>query len=477
MFFLCLHREPGTMPLAGEILSRPGLPLKTLSRAERVAVGWAKAWAASATPIHRLRYAVPLCGAVFTLVFAGVFLSNPQGEWHECYVRAAQRMQVGETIHRFERRAYSYPPAMAMFTMPLANLPPRVAIFAWYAVSMAATATALVMAWRLAGGGALVGLPNYWLAVLGLGLFLSFRFLIITLVHQQFDMLIAALVFAGIYLQSKNYELSGACLLGAAAAMKCTPLLFVPYLLWRGRPRAALLMSAVAVGLNFLPDALWPQTSGQSYAVDWAENFLGLVGRFGPGSWLSDFLKNQSIAGFFNRLLRAGLPIWPEHVTNDMSPLGEALSPWLVYGSGLLLLAGTCWHFGKPGRLDALPKNDARMSYEAGAIVCLMLLLSPMSSMTHYAVLLLPCLLIARMMMEGNSTEGHSARLRWLLAGLVLCGPLASKDLLGKSLGNWTLAWGVPTWFVLLALVGMWLGLKSLRSARTPELGRIAARA
>ncbi len=96
-----------------------------------------------------------------------------------------------------------------------------------------------------------------------------------------------------------------------------------------------------------------------------------------------------------------------------------------------------------------------------------MLLLSPMSSKSHYVVLLLPSLLIARTIVERRSRP-----LRWLLIPLIVCGPLTTKGLIGKPLGDLTLIWGLPIWYVLISLAGIWMVLAAVRAAAAAEPGR-----
>jgi hypothetical protein len=410
-----------------------------------------------------LDHLLPLAAIAFFVGVAAVFMGNlERSEWRVCFVRAALRMQAGQRIHLVESFAYAYPPAMAMLTVPLANLPPRAGMFGWYLVNVVATTVAFLSAWRLAGGPSLVRLPLPWHAVFWGGVLLGCRFFVAPLAHQQFDMVIAALLLAGCCRIWRGHDLSGAALIGASAAMKCTPLLFAPYLLWRGKPRAAALLVAVAVGLNLLPDLLWPQASGELYLVDWVCTFLGVVAHEAPGTWHADLLQNQSLSALFGRIAQFGWPSSAADPTALAPPTTATLSLRLaVYGTGLLLLGATAWLLGSPGRPAAtvprqtgqpIPFDRLQTGAEAAALVCMMLLLSPMSSKSHYAVMILPSLLIARAVVEGRSRW-----LRWLLLPLMVCGPLTPKGLIGKSLGDLTLVWGLPTWYALTALAGVWL--------------------
>jgi len=419
-----------------------------------------------------LDHLLPLAAVVFFLGVAAVFMANlARSEWRNCFVRAALRMQAGEKIHVVESLAYAYPPAMAMLAVPLANLPPRAGMFGWYLVNVLATSVAFLSAWRLVGGPSLVRLPLPWQGVFWGGVLLSGRFFVAPLAHQQFDMVIAALLLAGCCRIWRGGDLSGAALIGVSAAMKCTPLLFAPYLVWRGKPRAAALLVALAVGLNLLPDLLWPQASGDLYLADWVRTFLGVVAHEAPGTWHADLLQNQSLSALFGRIAQFRWPSSAEDLTALAPAANVALSLRLaVYGTGLLLLVATTWLSGSPGRPAAtvprqtgepIPFEHLQTGTEAAAVLCLMLLLSPMSSKSHYVVMILPSLLIVRAVVERRSRWP-----RWLLLPLIVCGPLSTKGLIGKSLGDLTLIWGLPTWYALTALAGVWLLMAAGKAGR-----------
>ncbi|HEV3005353.1 MAG TPA: glycosyltransferase family 87 protein, partial [Pirellulales bacterium] len=406
-----------------------------------------------------------------------------QSEWQTCYVRAGERMLAGEVIHRLEPSAYAYPPLMAMCAVPFSCLSPRWSLAVWYAINGAAMLVVLHSAWRLAGSPALSGSHGRPAALFGLAALLSFRFLAAPLENQQFDVVIAALLLVGCRRLSHGRELSAALWLGAAAAMKCTPLLFAPYLAWRGRIQAACLLVLVAVALNRLPDYVFrqgrgvverrhdiAQPLGGTYLGDWMATFLSKVGRDAPGAWESDLLLNQSLSGLVNRLVQAGFPLSTAHLPSaqaELAPASVRAIRLLVYGLSLVLVGATAFRLGPPGRLPrtvdpSTPRpqswHDERIGVEAAMLFCLMLLLSPMSSKSHYVVLVLPILFYARAVVERPRGV-----FRWLLVPLVVLGPLTSKGLTGKLVGDLTLCWGFPTQFSLVLLVVMWALASSTR--------------
>lgn len=405
-----------------------------------------------------------LCAVLF---FVGMYFPfvrrAEQREWHRCFVRAAHRLQAREIIHRpDEPSTYAYPPAMAMLSVPLVQLPLRWSLAAWYAVNVAAMIVAVTCAWRLIGGTSLAHLDRSWWFVFWLGLFLASRFLLAPLENQQFDVVITACVFAGCLALWQGRDDSAALWLGGGAAMKCTPLLFAPYLLWRGKIRAAVLLVLAVVLVNRLPDYFWPRTDGGSYLGDWIGTFLIKLGRTAPGVWDSDVLLNQSLSGLINRLAQSGIPFSTAQLPSVWALFSDKTTSAIrlvTYGSSLGLLAITAWSFGRPGRTPPVPAAvcdvPARWSclktpLEVSAILCLMLLLSPMSSKAHYVVLLLPCLLVSRAVMER-----HLVWRLWL-PPLLLLGPLTAKGITGKPLGDLMLAWGFPTWFAIVLLAAVW---------------------
>lgn len=423
----------------------------------------AAASAAERVTAHRSqRIGLALLALVGAAALAVSFLRHVEdGEWHQVYNRAAQRMLARQPIHHDEQHAYAYPPLMALLTIPLSQLGMRWGLIAWYLINLAAMAIVLCAAWRLACGPPPGAWDRRWQLIFWLALVLVSRFCLAPFENQQFDVVIAALAMLGCIALVEGRTLAAACWLGASAAMKCTPLLFVPYLVWRGRVTAAASMLLVAVALNRLPDLLLPQASGGSYLANWMHLFLGTLGREAPGTWYSDLLLNQSLAGLWNRYVQIGLPLNAANLpSGPLVPTAMMVRALrcLVYGSLALLGTVTAWRMMPPGRPKALslraePPSTAaqstqqRLAWEMAICFCLMLLASPMSSKAHYVILVLPCLLVSQRLVEGGGWW------RWVVAAvLVGLGPLSAGEFTGDALGDLLLAWGGPTWFVLLLL-------------------------
>lgn len=399
---------------------------------------------------HRLRYLAIACTVIG---YGFVFARQPlESDWYRVFVRAACRMQRGEPIHIVDATPYAYPPLMAMLTIPLAQLPPSLGIVAWYLVSLSAMAAAFWYAWRLSGGPPLGRWNRRWAVVAGMALLCSMRFLVGCLETRQFDAVIAALLLSGCWRLAQGKQASTGLLWGLAAGMKCTPLLLAPYLAWRGWYRAAVLVGLTAVAANLAPEFLFPQRSGDWYLAQWKHRFLDVAQKVPPGTWFSGLAQNQSLAGAAQRLARYGLPMSMQAVrAGELSPGIVPLLRGCVYASSALLVAASVYFAGRRRGSKQGQPDVRKLALEVSAVFALMLLLSPMTSRAHYIILLLPAMLICR----AAFVEG-AASCRRLLPALLACGPLATKGLVGKALGDLALAWSLPTWYAILCLAGMW---------------------
>ena len=413
-----------------------------------------------------------LLAAVFFLAYAGVFCfraAPEQGIWHKTYVTAAQRLMAQTSLHvATGDDAYAYPSAMALLAIPLALLSPQWSLIAWYLVNVAAICVAVTCGWRLAGGPSWIAVSRVWRWVLLVTIALAGKHLISPLENQQTDIVIAACLFSGLYLIAERRPAAGGALVGLGAAMKCTPLLFIPYLLWRKQWLAAAAAAGVAVGVNLAPDWIYPQTNGLSYLGDWKTVYLTGVAQNAPGEWAEDqpsqtrLSANQSLAGFFHRAVIYGFPTsYPQLEKLPLHSGGQAVGKirLFVYGSALLLAGVTAWWIGWPGNPAKLPtgvggRGSWRMACECSAVLSLMVLVSPMSSKAHYVVLILPCFILTRLWLTQRPAWS------WvILLALLISGPGTIKGIVGKPLGELFMFWGLPTLFPLATLVGIWLAL------------------
>jgi hypothetical protein len=410
-------------------------------------------------------------GAVALLVAAVVFCRRQQSEWEQVYVPAAAHLWKGEDMYRPEE-GYLYPPFMAWTALPFLALPAPLVRPAWLLINGMCLVALLRWSWRLAGGGPLQGAgsakPGEHLAAL-LGCICGIFYIQNCLAHQQTDVVIASALAGGCLLLTRGHPILAATALGVAAACKCTALLWLPYLIGRGRPFAAAWLLFVALAVNLLPELVHPAPGGQLWLQAYTSRYLEPLtdANHYVGTWGSDPAYNQSLSGMGRRWSTTTWTWMDTDCTIDSRPplLRPQLLRAVVYGSQAVLLLVVLWVCGRPFQKIDEDCGGWRQALECGIVLLLMLLLSPMSSKAHFCTLLVPGCCLARM-----ALGSRSRLLGYLLLGAVLLAVLSNKDPLGERLYTLSLWYGVVTWETLLLLAGCLLALRRERAEAQAQL-------
>jgi len=406
---------------------------------------------------------VPL---ITLLVILGMlpFLRKKTSE-RPVYTLAAQRLWDGEEIYRpDEPKPFTYPPFFALPFVPLAVLPQVLHRPIWYLANLAALFFVLRWLWRLlprkersAEGSR--GPPT-WVFAVALAL-LAGRHVAAVFENQSHDLLVLLLVTACAYTYGKR---RAGLFAGTAAACKATPLLFVPVFLWQRKFAAAGISLLCLALLLFLPDLVTPRADGGSWTVAWYQSFLGKLEGTGPaqaeGAWAPWNHLNQNLAGTIYRLSTpAGELIESRPGIRDVnlwtpSTRGLGIVTLLAQLFVLGLLFVSTWsrngNVGKSGRTRTEEEQRFWQLGTVGLVACAMVLLSPMSSKSHFCVLLLAS---AFCLWEQLYRRPDRVVLGLLVLSFV-SGTLTTKGIVGSRLGNLFLSVGTVTWssiFLLLA--------------------------
>ena len=344
-------------------------------------------------------------------------------DWEKVYIPAAERLRDGDTLYR---EAFVYPPAAVLLPLPALVVPSAYWPLHFWAMNTLGGIGLLLVGWRFSGGRFSWLPPWREGAIALLGLAAGFGYVFDVLVNRQIDP--TGGILAGCWCLANRRPTCGAVLIGLAAAAKFTPLLFVPYLCWVGRWRAAAIVGCVALAANFVPDVLFPPTDGQPRLKVWAERVFAptLARDQNPGEWYAAIGFNHSLSGWTTRMGTAEL--FRREGKWDVRPLAKPASPGLlkvaVGGAAILLLSIAAWATQRTR--DVTPLG-------VGMTLCLMVLLSPMSSKPHFCVLVIPAWALAR-----AGFERHRRLL--VISGIAaVLGLLPNKDLLGGDAYDWVL--------------------------------------
>jgi hypothetical protein len=349
------------------------------------------------------------------------FLTATRGDWEKCFVPAGLRMRAGEDIFR---EGYVYPPFQAFFAALFTYAPAVVGRAMWASLNAGAAAVFVLSAWRLSGGAPWWrdrNIPARETWIFGLGFVATIGFLFDAITNSQTDLLLASLIVGGWHFGRRPWS---AGLVGLAAAGKCTPLLFVPWVLSRGRWSFAAIVVVVALGVNAAPDVFFPSPTGELRLWTWTRTYFAslLHSNHALGTWFTGLEFNHSLAGALRRLMPAAAvrPVW--------------------------VAAVACMIFAAAVRIvRSRAVAGAVERFEIGMILCLMVLLSPVSSKPHFSILLLPAWTVAREALLRRDPLLCAATFASVLMGLT-----ANKDLVGAAIYDAAKWSGVITWQSLL---------------------------
>lgn len=316
---------------------------------------------------------------------------------------------------------FTYTPFAALVLTPLALLPFAVDAAVVTVLGGVALFAILALALRMPSGNAWKPKPEWRaLVTFGAAAALWLEPVTATLGYGQVNLLIALLVVSD--LSRRDATRSKGALVGLAAGLKLTPLIFVPYLLFSGRRHAA----CVALGT-------FAATIGAGYAL-----LPGDSWRF----WARGlFLDARRVGGYYtpaNQSLR-GLILRLDPSFGSGTLLGLAL---IVAVAGLVLA------------VVASRRGDEAMGFSLCALTGL--LVSPVS-WTHHWVLAVPAvLLLGVRIVERRSTAGSAAFIGLVALGYSYLPKLMAKPTLPPSGGTstaWTLASASYVLIGVLALV------------------------
>lgn len=187
---------------------------------------------------------------------------------------------------------FTYPPAAALLFVPLAPLPIPVA---WGALGSLSILCLALVVWLTLRA---VGRPKAFTTTATAVVVLTALAIVLepvwrTISLGQINLVLLALVMVDVLVLCARGSRWGGVLIGVAAAVKLTPLIFVAHLVFTGRWRDALRALASFAGLQALLLLIAPQD-----VVNYWTKAVNDPGRIGTIHW-SD---NQSLNGLFLRL-------------------------------------------------------------------------------------------------------------------------------------------------------------------------------
>jgi hypothetical protein len=348
---------------------------------------------------------------------------------------------------------FTYPPAFALVMTPFLLLPLWLRTLVWYVLSISILYKCFMLCESMVSRTLNLRIEGRQLFLFRFfSLALSFKFILAVLGNQSYDFLILFLVLLGLRGLLEHRSMLTALGFSSAAALKATPLIFFPLFVLKKEWKVVCLSVGLFFFFSFLPDILFsPKNSDAGYFVTWLQSIahsgLTEVGSASNGAFFSEENElNQSLRAF---VFRGSVLMDLEHYYHGLA--------FLTFGIFLLLVAWSLYS-------ASLLRNV--LVFEVSILLIAALMLSPMTSKSHFVSLLLPYMLIVGHMFKEKKVPVVMGSL--LLISFIL-GTLTSKGILGREFSTIALQYGCVSLSTMLVLILLFMILNTMRRQRVSD--------
>jgi hypothetical protein len=369
---------------------------------------------------------------------------------------------------------FTYPPFFAFIFIPIALLPQSMQSAVWAAAFSAALVSLLWLLYRCFepilhddDAPSATRLAVFWSLVA----LLSARHVLSIVESQSHDVIVLLLIMAGVHASLRNRDGAAGLWTGLAAACKATPLLFAPVFILQHRWRAAVSFVIAAMAATLIPDLLTPAADHTPWIVNWEQTFLGAVKVGMPadesGAWPKWNELNQSLSGTTYRLLNPPpAAAGAEALDASVCHCGPVGTKYLTLAAQLAVLGVVVWgNWPRSATRELTPREQRLyMLGQSAIVVTAMTLLSPMSSKSHFGILLLPISFCFVQLLYRRPDALVAS-----MMAVVFLGTLSVKGLLGRTAGQYVLTFGPVTWCTVACLVASARSLQLIVSSRVRQ--------
>src|SRR6516164_3562883 len=344
---------------------------------------------------------------------------------------------------------YPYQPALALFFIPLAFLPAILQRLIWYVVCIGCLVIAVRVTEAIAERlypGATRGQNLFWLRTIML--ITCGKHFLDVITYASHDPLSLAIIMFATWALFLGREASGGLWLAVAAAIRASPLIYLPYLLVKRRFLACIVFVLAFLGVSLVPDMIGALRGGHTgYLTDWLRQVVGPALVPGTSSnlvfwdiWNGPNMYNQSLRGLTNRFATGGTVF--------------GLNPTM-----LLILVDGIFAAVVAVLLLTSPRRKEYVAVDTAVLLIAMLALSPMTSRYHY-IFVLPAVILAT---AATMADSRMRRLgTYVLVASFLLRAGTSNDLVGQRITDFAYTYGfmplgaIALYIIFAAMSWIW---------------------
>jgi Glycosyltransferase family 87 len=249
------------------------------------------------------------------------------------------------------------------------------------------------------------------------------KFILAVFENQAYDALVVMAVLLGLAALTEGRAFAAGASLALAAALKATPLVFLPYLLWKRHFTAVAIFGVVYALASLLPDILFAPADGDAYFSAYFSTWLHQVA--GPALGINPAGAPFAFwdgANILNHSLRGAISLNIDEA-HSRSVFDTALA---AADGSLIIVVGTL--------IALLPRRPQSVAIDGSLLLIAMLMLSPMTSRSHYVALLLPYMTLVALNLRDARTAALGRAVLTVSFALVT---LAGNDAVGEAFTVW----------------------------------------
>jgi hypothetical protein len=326
-------------------------------------------------------------------------------------------------------QCFNYMPITAMYRSPLALLPPRAAMAGRYLLALACLGLTLRFLHKMVFNGGPTEARRKF--VIGfVSVLLAFHYVIRDLDDGGPHLIMLAILVGGIYCVWQGREKLGALWLGLIIAVKMTPGLFLPFLLWKRQWRLAGYTTVATVAWIVLPAVWMGPTSWWLHQREWNQVAFSVFNDRPDRSRDDNELRvqNQALKPAIIRYLVAhppGDPLRLDHAGyHDFLNLRPVTANRIANLVLLALWCGFCWRTRK----TYSPQHHPDWLAECAGLLLLTLLFSPLVWLQH-AVWAVPAIYV----IAAAGRERLAPSTAIILGPYVALSLVLNRELLGRA--------------------------------------------
>jgi glycosyl transferase family 87 len=291
---------------------------------------------------------------------------------------------------------YRYLPFFILVFAPLSLLPYTFAAYVWHLLDTLAIVVAVVSIASIYRNG-FSGRAKVW----SVAFFTVAPYFAMALDYGNVQLIVTAMMFAGLSLALKRRDVPAAALLAIATAVKIVPALTLVYFAITRRFRLLGLVIVIIAALNLLPSVYFGIAGNTELVARWYDHVIrgqefhetnGPINLSLKGQLRRTFTEvdyTRRVDGDY-RYPAVNIATWPVSTIDRI---------WLVLSACSVLGGlGLIWWSSSKRRAGALRYADQGVPLEAlqlGLLICLMLFVGPLTSKVYLVALLWPVVAVA----------------------------------------------------------------------------------